>query len=256
MVKTLKALGLRLMISLDGLGEVHDRQRVYASGRGSAVDVLEAIELALSHNLIPDVSITVSGRTARDLPEVIRWVMERDLPFGLNFYRENEFSATQTDLQLEEESILAGMRAVFAMIEADLPKRSLLNALVDRANLSFAHLRTCGVGQDYLVFDPQGGVAKCQMEIGKPVATVRVDDPLALIRADSSGIQNLSVEEKEGCRTCTWRYWCAGGCPLATYRATGHYDVKSPLCNIYRAIFPEVLRLEGLRLLRYAEITV
>jgi hypothetical protein len=38
---------------------------------------------------------------------------------------------------------------------------------------------------------------------------------------------------------------------LTTYRATGRYDVKSPNCNIYKALFPEALRLEGLRLLKY-----
>jgi uncharacterized protein len=65
-------------------------------------------------------------------------------------------------------------------------------------------------------------------------------------------VQNLLVEEKEGCRDCTWRYWCSGGCAVATFRATGRYDVKSPNCNIYKAIYPQALRLEGLRLLRYA----
>jgi hypothetical protein len=29
--------------------------------------------------------------------------------------------------------------------------------------------------------------------------------------------------------------------------------LKSPLCSIYQAIFPEVLRLEGLRLLKYQD---
>jgi uncharacterized protein len=59
------------------------------------------------------------------------------------------------------------------------------------------------------------------------------------------------VDEKEGCRDCTWRYWCSGGCPVATFRATGRYDIKSPNCAIYKAIYPEALRLEGLRLLKY-----
>lgn len=53
-----------------------------------------------------------------------------------------------------------------------------------------------------------------------------------IVRADRLGVQNVLVEEKEGCRDCQWKYWCAGGCPLATYRATGRYDVKSPNCNI------------------------
>ncbi len=46
--------------------------------------------------------------------------------------------------------------------------------------------------------------------------------------------------------------WCAGGCPALTYRVTGRFDVRSPNCRIYQALFPEVLRLEGLRLLQYA----
>ena len=41
--------------------------------------------------------------------------------------------------------------------------------------------------------------------------------------------------------------------PLLTYRATGRFDVKSPNCNIYKALFPGVLHLEALRLLRYEE---
>ena len=61
-----------------------------------------------------------------------------------------------------------------------------------------------------------------------------------------------SSDEKEGCRACTWRYSCSGGCTIATFRATGRYDVKSPNCNIYKAIYPAALRLEGLRLLKYA----
>ena len=36
-----------------------------------------------------------------------------------------------------------------------------------------------------------------------------------------------------------------------THRATGRYDIQSPNCNIYKAIYPEAVRLEGLRLLKY-----
>jgi uncharacterized protein len=91
------------------------------------------------------------------------------------------------------------------------------------------------------------------MHIRKPVTTVNAHDPLAVIRADLIGVQNLPVEEKEGCRTCEWKNWCAGGCPITTQRATGRYDIKSPNCNIYKALYPEALRLEGLRLLKYQD---
>jgi uncharacterized protein len=38
---------------------------------------------------------------------------------------------------------------------------------------------------------------------------------------------------------------------VATYRATGRYDVQSPNCAIYQALYPELLRLEGQRLLHW-----
>ena len=91
------------------------------------------------------------------------------------------------------------------------------------------------------------------MQIHKPLTDLDAADPLALIRADQGGIQNLPVMEKEGCKTCEWKHWCTGGCPLETHRVTGRYDVKSPNCNIYKALFPEALRLEGLRLWKYQD---
>ena len=253
MVEILKTSGLRLMISLDGLGQYHDSHRPYAGGRGTFADVSEAVDLALAHGITPDISITVSTRTADGLAEVIAWILSRDLPFSLNFYRENELSTSHTDMHLKDEKIIHGVLAAYKVIEEQLPQRSLLAALIDRANLAVPHIHTCGVGQNYLVFDQNGQVAKCQMHIRKPVTDIHAEDPLALIRADQSGIQNLPVMEKEGCKTCEWKHWCTGGCPLETHRATGQYDVKSPNCNIYKALFPEALRLEGLRLLKYQD---
>lgn len=253
MIETLKSLGLRLMISLDGLGAYHDVHRPYAGGRGSFADVAEAIDAALANGLIPNISVTISSRTAEGLPDVMAWILERELPFSLNFYRENDLSASHEDMQLNEEKIISGMLAAFKVIENNLPRRPFLGGIIDRANMSVSHTHTCGVGQNYLVFDQHGQIAKCQMHIRKPVTDVHTADPLAVIRADQIGIQNISVEEKEGCKTCEWKYWCAGGCPLTTYRATGRYDVKSPNCNIYKALFPEALRLEGLRLLKYQD---
>jgi uncharacterized protein len=143
------------------------------------------------------------------------------------------------------------MRAVFALIERDLPQRNLLGSLIDKANLQYPHARSCGVGRNYLVIDQRGGIAKCHADIKKTVATIAADDPLALVRNDRRGVQGYDVAEKEGCRSCLWRNWCGGGCPLLTYRATGRSDVKSPNCHIYQALFPDVLRLEALRLLKY-----
>jgi len=256
-VKQIRAAGLRLMISLDGIGEIHDRQRHYPDGHGSFDQVAHAIDRALSIGLIPDISITISGRNAEGLPEVVAWVLERDLPFSLNFYRENDLSASQADLHLEDDRIINGMLAAYKVIEDNLPRRTLLASLMDRANLSASHLHTCSIGQSYMVFDTQGGIARCQMDITNPITNCNDPDPLTTLRNNTTEIINPSVNDKEECAVCQWRYWCGGGCPLQAYRATGHYDTKSPYCAIYQKLFPQVIRMEGLRLLKYAnELTL
>lgn len=249
MVDEMLARRLRLMISLDGFGDDHDGQRPTTGGRGSFAAVAKNIEMAQARGLTPDICVTVSGQNATNLPRLIAWLLARDLPFSLNFYRENVFSQGFEELQLQEERIIAGMRAAFQVIEANLPERSLLASLMDRGNLAAPHQHPCAAGRNYLVIDHFGGVSKCQMEIEQPVTDVSAENPLAILRSDRNGLQNVPVDEKEGCRDCEWKYWCTGGCPQATFRATGRYDIQSPNCGIYKQLYPEVVRLEALRLL-------
>lgn len=250
--QTLAALNIHLMISLDGIGNCHDIQRPYANGRGSFGEVAAALDRALSNGLVPHISITVSAKTIDGLPELVEWVLQKDLPFNFNFYRENDFSNLQADLRLDDDKMIAGLLKTFKVVESNLPRNSGLGSVVDRANIQSSHTRACDAGQNYLVFDQNGKIAKCQMALQKPIADIYAPDALSVIQADKTQFQNLPAEEKEGCKTCEWRHWCAGGCSLATYRATGRCDVKSPYCKIYKTIFPEALRVEGLRILKYA----
>jgi uncharacterized protein len=240
-----------VMISLDGVGAYHDCQRPFINGRGSFQFVNRTITRLLEKNLVPHISVTVSQRNLAGLPELITYILERDLPFSLNYYRDNDCSTHIQDLQFTDEQMIAAMRSVFALIEHDLPYRNLLGSLIDKANLKQPHQRACGVGHSYLVIDQKGGIAKCHADIKQTVTTIAADDPLLVIRNDSRGVQGYTVHEKESCRSCSWRNWCSGGCPLLTYRVTGRNDIKSPYCNIYQALFPDVLRLEALRLLKY-----
>lgn len=244
--------GLRVMISLDGLGAAHDLQRPFANGQGSFAWVQRSLDRLAARHIRPFISITLSGRNAAQLPEVVRYVLERQLPFNINFFRDNDCAAPFADLRLHDAEMIAALLAAFQVIEQNLPDASLLGALVDRSQFDQPHNKTCSVGEAYLVIDHHGRIAKCQMEIEQTITEVFADDPLAILQSSPHGIQNLSVDEKEGCRDCEWKYWCTGGCPALTFRATGRYDVKSPNCYIYKAIYPALLRLEGLRLMKLA----
>jgi uncharacterized protein len=244
----IRRLGLRLMLSLDGLAETHDAQRPTLTGQGSFAATLAGIEHALAAGIRPDIAITVTSQSIAGLPALLGWLLERELPFTISFYRPHNQDSSSAQLHYDEQQLIAGMRAAYAAIAQMPPRWSLLGALLDRVDLSLPHARTCAVGRNYLVIDPHGRIAKCQMTLDQPVTAVDANDPLTQLRLDQAGVQNLPVNQKDGCRECDWRYWCAGGCAVATYHATGRYDSPAPDCRIYRSLYPDLLRLEGHRL--------
>jgi uncharacterized protein len=252
-IEQVKQRDISIMISLDGIGPIHDQQRPLLNGQGSFALVDRAISRLLEQQVVPSINVTVSARNIEALPDLIAYLLERDLPFALSYYRENDCSASSPDLQYSEAQMISGMRTVFSYIEEHLPRRPLFNGLIDKGSMLSQGSHACGVGRNYLVIDQHGGIAKCHADIKQTITTIHVENPLAEINQHGSGMQAIAVDEKEGCRTCTWRYWCRGGCPTLTYRLTGRNDIRSPNCGIYQAIFPHVLHLEALRLLKYEQ---
>lgn len=242
---------VRLTISLDGMGDVNDEQRVFINGKGSFKQVSRSIDRAVERGLHPGLSITVTGHNALHLKDIVAFALDRELRFNINFYRESERTQSLAELRFEEEQIIAGVHAAFDVIEARLPSYRLIDSMVDRSAFHSPHEYACGAGHSYMVIDHNGSVSRCQMEIENPVTDVYANDPLEEIKLHPSGFQNQPVDEKEGCRDCTWKYWCAGGCSLMTYNMTGRNDIKSPNCEIYKALYPRLLELEGLRLLKW-----
>ncbi len=252
MARTIRDLDLKLMISLDGIGESNDSQRSRANGRPSFSRITRGIRIALDHGLVPTISVTVTGRNVDALPRLIAWLLAHQLPFGLNFYRESQQSVFHQDLKLEDEKIIRAMLATFREIETNLPTWSLLSSILDRTNLAHPHEYPCRVGHDYMVIRPDGKIASCQMRIEESATDIFVTDPLGEIRSQRVKTSNPSVNAKLDCHTCNWRYWCAGGCPLTSRDKSAGSFGKSSFCDVYQALLPEVIRLEGLRLLKYS----
>lgn len=252
-LEQIKQRQIRVGISLDGIGEYHDQQRPFLNGRGSFKLVDRTISQMLDAGCIPSINVTVTQRNLDELPRLLGYLLQHELPFGLSYYRENACSAQMSNLQFTDAQMINGMLTAFSYIEQHLPRKPLLGALVNKATMGAPRQYACGVGRHYLAIDQRGGIARCQAEITDTVTTIDAEDPLQAIRQHAQGVQAVPVEEKEGCCTCEWRHWCTGGCPMLTYRLTGRSDIKSPNCAIYKALFPEALRLEGLRLLAYED---
>jgi len=246
----LAAHQIRAAVSLDGLGADQDGQRPCpGSEDSSAARVLGNIARMRARGISVSVSVTLTRRNLRGLPELAALLLERELPFGLSFYRPPEPRAADP-LAFSSEEAVQALSETFAVVEAHLPGSGLLPSLADRASLRAPHQRTCGVGENYLAIGCTGEIFACQMEVGggRPLGTIAERDILACVREEGAGLGNPPVERKE-CAGCPWRYYCTGGCPRLAYQQAGRYEARSPFCEVYRAILPQVMRLEALRLL-------
>lgn len=243
--------GLRASISLDGVGFYHDTQRKFPNGRGTFPQVAQALEHLRQVGVLHSVTLTVSQRNLAGLPASIHFLVEREIPFNINFFRPNRYTGRHPDLNYADIALIQAMQAAYAALQERLPRWRLLGALLDRVRLDSPHDYPCGVGISYLVVREQGGIAKCHMASDEFVGFVQDGDPFVQLRSASGGVQNPPAQAKEDCRECLWRLWCAGGCPLLTGQVFGRVDRASPNCRVYRTLIPEVLRLEGLRLLQY-----
>lgn len=247
-VAFIRDAGMRLMISLDGAGPGQDAARPDLAGRGTAARVRHSIGRALALGVEPSLSITITRLNLADLGSAVDLALEHGLPFSLNFYR-----GERAELRPEPQALIAALQPILARVAQHDRGGSLLGIGIDRLHMSSPHDRSCGAGDNYLVLDTGGNVARCHMLLGAPVGGIDGPSPLDAVRRTEPGFSHLPAGERTPCRSCTWRHWCGGGCPLDAHLTAGDWRDPSPYCSVYRALIPEILLLEGQRLLRQAQ---
>jgi len=250
-IKRIIGMGTKVTISLDALGEEHDVQRPLLNGKPSGHITQNTLKVMKEAGVKVGVSTTVAKQSAEALIELIDFLLEIDVPFRLNYVRDNSNFVNQDDFKPENSSLIEKMTKVISHFCHNPPKHSLLGSLIERGNPVVPYNYRCAAGNNYLAIDHQGRISKCQQEMNTPITTIDDIDPLIKIRNNNLGLKNLPVEKKESCSICEWRYWCSGGCPALTKYTYGRYDIPSPFCEVYKAIIPEAVKLEGLRLLKY-----
>jgi uncharacterized protein len=235
------------MVSLDTIDPRYDL-RVNSNGQVFTHRVVDSLVMLAKNEVDFEVSVTVSSGNIKSLPDTVQFLIERGYRFNLNYYRnhtEHQFS----NERLTNKELTLGILEALDKVGQLLPKRSIINSFIDKASFTAPHTKTCGAGQNYLVIDCDGSISLCQMKMEDKIGTINSENILRLVSLNNHVFK--SVEEKEGCKTCEWKYWCTGGCPVLSLREFGRSDVKSPYCEVYKSIYPQVIKMEAMILNRF-----
>ncbi len=235
-LEQLARAGFRIGFSMDGVDAHHDAHRATRNGLPTLHRVREAVLQARALGIPLRLINTITRLNLKGVPAFVAFAITHRLAFNLNFFRPTRWPHP---LVPAAEALIATLRRAFRWIEAHLPPYRIIDGLLDRAFFGYPHLQACSAGGAYRAVNATGSQAPCPLLLGQgsPVPAFHV--PV--------------VTQREPCASCGWKYWCGGGCPVVAHRAHGTPHAASPYCQVYQALYPDLIRLEGLRVLRYTD---
>lgn len=213
-----EAHGFAVTVSLDGVGEVHDRLRPFKDGRGSYERIMQNLRplLARQHRMQVSARVTVT-------PENVRLKGMLDEFISLGFHSvgfspmlsaptgEGEMDGDGLAMMLEEMVVcgIAFERAVQA--GGRYPFLNMVNALKE-IHRGTNRPHPCGAGAGYFGVSAEGGLFACHRFVNDAAGAMGSVAEGVSAAAQQAWLQERHVDRQQPCAGCWARYLCGGGC--------------------------------------------
>jgi len=251
----LDQMDMRVVLSIDGKKEEHDRFRILKNGQGSHDLVLSRIKKFLSSRgerlyylrgtytaetlnfldnalYLFDLGYSeVSMEPVVALPSEPYAIRAEHLP---EIFRQYELLAKEVDRREREE----GRELHFFHFEVDTTGLTCISK----------RLSGCGAGVEYLAVTPSGSLYPCHQFVGRSDFKMGTVWEGITNQEKLEEFRHLSFLEKENCRTCWARYLCSGGCHANHHLLSGNLKKPDPIgCEITKKRMECALYLKFLR---------
>jgi uncharacterized protein len=258
-VAWLKALDIQVGVSLDGPPEIHDKRRIFHSGKPSSSHVDRGIAAAHAAGVKPGYLAVVHD--PKDYVKVLDYIVtERhthSMRINYSSYEGRARDVLEFSIDRAAEFAAEWLRMV-DYAEAFYDRRGIwldiadLNLfvfhLVSKARPHMCYRSPCGIGNSILGFSHEGQIYLCDEVVGNPLFQVgHIRDAKSLKdQLDQSGrkrrmMELRKVENQTKCSTCTWKRFHGGGCTSKTFAFFGDIRKEDPMCRFYHVIFEELM---------------
>ncbi len=249
----LKSHIIPVACSLDGIGTINDRQRIYFDKYGSFAAIDKGITTLLNSNWNPHVLVTITPENVSGLKDLTRYLIKRNLCFRYAFVRDfNNRNLKSQETKHISQLFTSELNKCFDDIEISIRVKQF-NSKVGLCgiNLNRSSNCICGVGTSYAAIYHDGSICSCQMAFNEPLGHVEKDGIIDCIRTRHSlhGLRERESNSNWQCNTCIWATICAGGCPMLAQKTFGTTLVSSPYCHAFKELIPRLIRIRGLALL-------
>ena len=230
-------------VSIDGIEQYHDKNRIRIDGTGSYHDSMRGIDNLIAEGMKPSVMVTVTPENLEGLPELTRLMIEKKIFFRFSFER---------DTQSGKPAILKHSQHCIEILQEcfDIMKNALLSGKLgwrfQFGDVTFGRpcRRACAAGKNFFAIGQDGSIGSCSLGLECPKSNISdIHDVIPEICNIFSDISSTSACDVLECSQCTWKHSCAGACPLQTYATYKTFLHVSPYCTLYKACLPDVIRI-------------
>ncbi|QTA38011.1 radical SAM protein [Thermosipho ferrireducens] len=221
----------RVIITIDGTEEIHDRYRKLLDGKPTFSKLIDNIE-KIHKKMFVQIRINISKESINSVKKLIKLIGEKGLMIEFDFQmveiaREIPIQFNDTPLTLKE----------FAKLEVELYKE-ILKYIPQYPFNPFRHLKIArcdALCQNSFVIDTDGSIHKCWGEVGNPITVVGQlsEEGIELNQKYAKWLTYEPYTDEE-CKNCIVFPVCMGGC---TFNAVVVDKLHgSPIKKPYRCI--------------------
>lgn len=218
-------------VSLDGLPEVHDKQRIYPNGSPTHAEVEKALVDVLSktHPDLVSVSITIHHQSLPDVEKSVEYVRQ----LGVSRIRISPVQTSDPTLRLTRDDynqLAAYLQTKYVQYggTAKNPYQHLVkHNYLDRLDLKVRRRQRCVASHSGFCISPSGDIYPCSgFALQGLYALGHVKTGLEQAKKDQFVAACGTVDQSPVCQECWARYLCGGPCYQNS--ALEHQNLRCP----------------------------
>jgi len=229
-----------VQVTLDGVGEAHDKRRPLLGGQSSFDKIVQGVDAALEANLPINLRMVVDKENIQELPKLARFAIDRGwtasplfkTQLGRNYelhYCQSNQNRLYNRIDMYED-IYNLLEQNPHILEFHRPAFSLSRFLWENGDLPDPLFDSCPGTKTEWAFDYTGRIYSCTATVGKEEEQLGTFYPEVTLKQDIiDEWQERDVTTIEKCKGCNLQLACGGGCGSVAKNQNG--SVCSPDCR-------------------------
>lgn len=261
-----------IQITLDGIGEMHDKRRFLKGGGATFNKIADGVDACLKNQLPVNLRMVIDKENVAGLSELAQFAIDRQ-------WTENSLFKTQLGRNYELHHCQTSSDKLFSRIslyetvyeqvklhphilQFYKPAYSVAKFLSENGELPEPLFDACPACKSEWAFDFTGQIFSCTATVGKEGESLGTFYPSVTRKSDIISIwESRDVTSIAGCKNCSLQLACGGGCGSVAKNNSGSIcstdcrPVKELLELGFSAYFDERYQLSGKSASKYADST-